>query len=201
MLLKPVINYDSSPSELNGEEKSNSNISCPNPAGYLHAELPRTFSIKLPSTGEFQDQTIWIQTTDPGWVLSLRYLESTGMVVLAGQLLLHFRHLQQVPLTNQSRELSHYRHVLRHRARHLLELRVILHKCLQRGNQSNQFFKRKARDSGCVQPSDKLYETTRTDISKTSAGIQMTGHLNPRSPQDLSNYKEISGRDVLFIYS
>lgn len=114
MLLKPVINYDSSPSELNGEEKSNSNISCPNPAGYLHAELPLTVTIKLPSTGELQDQTVSIQTKDQGQDLSPRYLESTGMVVLAGQFLLHFGHLQQVPLPDQSRELSHHRHVLRY---------------------------------------------------------------------------------------
>lgn len=66
MLLKPVINYDSSPSELNGEEKSNSNIEYPNPAGDLHAELPLIPSIKLPSRGELQDQTILVQTEDQG---------------------------------------------------------------------------------------------------------------------------------------
>ena len=54
------------------------------------------------------------------------------MVVLTGQLLLHLRHLHQLTLRNQPRQLAHHRHVLGHGARHLLELRVVVDKRLRR---------------------------------------------------------------------
>lgn len=59
-----------------------------------------------------------------------RYLESTRMVILTGQFLLNFRNLQQIPLTDQSRQFSNNCHMLWYSPRHLLELWVILNKGL-----------------------------------------------------------------------
>lgn len=63
MLLQPVINYDSSSSEPNGEERSNPNPQSPSPEGYPHAPLPLVFGTKPPSTGGQRDQSRKISGT------------------------------------------------------------------------------------------------------------------------------------------
>lgn len=59
------------------------------------------------------------------------HLLSVGVVVLTGQLLLHLRHLHQLPLRHQPGQLPHHRHMFGHSARHLLKLRVVVYKGLR----------------------------------------------------------------------
>lgn len=69
-----------------------------------------------------------------GWRL-VHHLLSIGVVVLTRQLLLHLRHLHQLPLRHQPGQLPDHRHVFGHGSGHLLELGVVIDESLKRRSQ------------------------------------------------------------------